>query len=503
MNLPRLTRSHPAVAGQTGDWPVRAIQIGEGNFIRAFVNWMIHRSNSQGLFRGSVLVTQPRPAGAPKLEVLREQEGLFTLVERGVSGGETIDRTELVSSISQCVDPYAEWETFMASAEETQIEFVFSNTTEAGVVYTEEAYNPGRPILSYPGKLTAWLFRRFQTLGPDSGVVIVPCELLPRPGDALREVVLQKAQAWQLGADFERYIRNASRFVNSLVDRIVTGYPPEPEAAALQQGLGFEDRMLVAAEPYYQWVIEGDAELRSRLPFAEAGLQVEWVHDLKPYSMRKVRILNGAHTFLVPMAYLLGHDIVRESIADERVAAPLKRFLGETVSAVLPFPAEESEAYINRTLERFANPFIDHKLLDIALNSVQKFQTRLQPTLREYAAAQGIVPDTMIASLACFIRFHRCAARGDIWEGYRVKGGRKETYELKDNADSLAAFAGLWTIYEQTRDLTVLVEGVMESEAIWTSPPGRELPAELQEGCYTQLVSALSALLAQEEEEMR
>ena len=503
MTLPRLSSSHPAAAGQSGKWPVKAIQIGEGNFIRAFVDWMIHRSNAQGLFQGSVLVTQPRPGGARKLEVMKEQDGLFTLVERGVSGGETVDRTELISSVSQCVDPYAEWETFLATAEDPQIEFIFSNTTEAGVVYTEEVYDISQPILSYPGKLTAWLYRRFQQLGPNSGMVIVPCELLPRPGDALLSVVLQKAQAWQLGVEFERYIQEANRFVNSLVDRIVTGYPPEPEADLLQKQLGYEDRMLVAAEPYYQWVIEGDAELARRLPFEEAGLQVKWVSDLQPYSVRKVRILNGAHTFLVPMAYLLGHDIVRDAIADERIAAPLQSFLNETVSAILPFPKEESGAYIEQTLERFANPFIDHKLLDISLNSIQKFQTRLQPTLREYAAAQGIVPNTMIASLAGFIRFHRCVTNGVTWEGYRVKNGKKEAYELKDNADALAAFAGLWTIYEQTKDVSVLVTGVMESEAIWASPPGLELPTELKDGCYVQLSNSLSALLAQEEEDLQ
>lgn len=499
MTNPRLSRALPQAAGQSGAWPVRAIQVGEGNFIRAFVDWMIHRANEQGLFGGSVLVTQPRPGGARKLATLQEQEGLFTVIERGISEGQTVDRTELVTSIARCVDPYAEWESFLATAEEAQIEFVFSNTTEAGIVYTEEVYDPSQPILSYPGKLTAWLLRRYETLGGQAETIVVPCELLPRPGDALREVVLQKVATWQLGEGFERYVREQVRFVNSLVDRIVTGFPSESEAEALQEQLGYEDRLLVAAEPYYQWVIEGDAELARRLPFAEAGLRVEWVSDLQPYSMRKVRILNGAHTFLVPMAYLLGHDIVRDAVADARVAAPLRRFLSETVSAVLPFPHEASAAYIEQTLERFANPFIDHRLLDIALNSIQKFQTRLQPTLREYATAQGIVPETMIGSIAAFIRFHRCTADGASWLGYRVKDGERQTFELKDDAGALAAFAELWSSYDRTGDLSALVAGVMESETIFASPPGRELPAELREGCYERLSSALAELLAREE----
>jgi tagaturonate reductase len=487
MSLPRLNRAERPPAYE---YPVKVLQIGEGNFIRGFVDWMIHRCNEQGWFQGSVTVTQPRPGGAKKLEALGGQQGLFTLIERGMAEGNVVDRSEVVASISAVLDPYADWPAFLELAENRDVQFVFSNTTEAGIAYREEPFDLSAPIVSFPGKLTAWLYRRFEKLGTESGLVIVPCELLPRPGDALREIVLQHARAWRLGGEFERYVLQQNVFVNSLVDRIVTGYPADAEA--VMDTLGYEDRMLTVAEPYHQWVLEGGAELAERLPFHKAGLNVLWVDDLRPYSTRKVRILNGAHTYLVPMAFLQGHDIVRDAVADRGIAEPLEQFLQEAVVPVLPFPEEQSRSYIEQTLERFRNPFIDHRLLDIALNSISKFQTRLLPTLQEYAGRTGKVPKPLALSLAYFIRFHRCMKDGDVWTGIRRrKHGELERYPLRDAEPALAAFAAIWQRAGEGGSAGDLVRAVLTSEAIWEKTFDTVLPAPV----FTELAATTAELL--------
>jgi tagaturonate reductase len=493
MQMPRLNRM---LGVSQQPHPIKALQIGEGNFIRCFVDWMIHRLNEKGLFEGSILVTQPRPNGAAKLKVLQEQEGLFTLIERGILDGEVVDRRETVSSIAACLDPYAEWEQFLQLAEQASLEFIFSNTTEAGIAFKEEELDWSKPMYSYPSKLTAFLFRRYQKLGSDKGIVVIPCELLPRPGDALLEIVLQHAEAWQLGEDFADYLQTSCMFVNSLVDRIVTGYPSDAEA--LQQELGYEDQMLSVTEPYYQWVIENKGDLAERLPLQQAGLNVEWVQDLQPYGLRKVRILNGSHTFAVPIAFMLGHDIVRDAVADSRVTGPLLHYLQHVVLPVLPFPEAEGQQYIEQTLERFGNPFIDHKLLDIALNSISKLQTRLLSTLQDYALLKGEIPSSLPLSLAYFIRFHMCIKQDGAWVGVRAFGDRVEAYQLRDAEQALAAFAELWQQYYSAASALAWVKQVCSSVGIWEKPLDKILPQPLFEQLCQEIAANLELILESE-----
>jgi tagaturonate reductase len=493
MQMPRLNRT----LGVTEQpHPIKALQIGEGNFIRCFVDWMIHRLNEKGLFEGSILVTQPRPSGAAKLKVLQEQDGLFTFIERGILDGKVVDRREIVSSIAACLDPYAEWEQFLQLAEQTSLEFIFSNTTEAGITFKEEELDWNKPMHSYPGKLTAFLFRRFQKLGRDKGIVVIPSELLPMPGDALLEIVLKHVEAWQLGEDFADYIQFSCTFVNSLVDRIVTGYPSDAEV--LQQELGYEDQLLAVTEPYYQWVIENEGDLAERLPLKQAGLNVEWVDDLQPYGLRKVRILNGSHTFAVPIAFMLGHDIVRDAIADSRIAEPLLNYLHQVVLPVLPFPKAESQHYIEQTLERFGNPFIDHKLLDITLNSISKLQTRLLSTLQEYAQLKGEIPSSMPLSLAYFIRFHMCFKQDGAWVGVRAVGDRVEEYQLRDEEPALAAFAELWQHYSSAASAMEWVKQVFSSDGIWEKPLDKILTQPMFEQLCQEIAANLELILESE-----
>jgi tagaturonate reductase len=464
--LPLLNRNVHAPAYR---YPVKALQIGEGNFIRAFVDWMIHRTNEQGLFKGSIVATQPRPQGAPKLQKLKEQDGLFTLVIRGMDNGFPVDEAEVVGSISAALDPYEQWAHFLKLAEETDLEIIFSNTTEAGITYVQEEKDFSKPIHSFPGRLAALMYRRFEAFGGEKGLIIVPCELLERAGDELKKIVLQHADDWQLGAAFKQWVNEKNVFLNSLVDRIVTGYP-QTEADALCNMFGYEDRLLTVCEPYYQWVIEGDRSLAAKLPFQEAGLNVEWVDDLEPYIKRKVRILNGSHTFMVPMAYLHGYDIVRDAVEDATIRDRVHRFLEQVVVPVLPFDRGELHDFIRQTLERFRNPYIDHRLLDIALNGSTKFSTRILPTLCEYIRQEQTVPEVVAQSLAYFIRFYRLQQTDEGWQGWRMKDGLKEEYVVRDDEQALRSFAACWNMYEGDRDEGQLVRRILSSSQIWETP---------------------------------
>lgn len=463
------TRLNRTLLDINESYPVKVLQIGEGNFIRAFVDWMLHRCNGQGLFNGSIIVTHPRGGGDKKLKALEEQDGLYTLIVRGLDQDQEVVQNEVITSVAGTVDPFADWESFYKLAEQEELAYICSNTTEAGITYTHQPYDDSHAQATYPARLTLYLHRRYRILGADFGMTIIPCELLERAGDRLKEIVLQHTADWKLGDDFAAWIEERNIFANTLVDRIVTGYP-DAEAEQLEVDLGYLDKMMVVAEPYYEWVLEDQRGLSAKLPFREAGLNVKWVEDLGPYVKRKVRILNGAHTFMVPMAYLQGFDIVRDAIQDERIYEKTNRFLNEVVAPTLPFSRDESEAYIQATMSRFRNPYIDHKLLDIALNSISKSITRLRPTLIDCVDATGRVPEPLLESYAYLFRFYRGVKKDDIWYGWRFNRGRPEMYEIRDRTEAVAAFAAAWDQYEAGGELLELVSNILSSTAIWDEP---------------------------------
>ncbi|WP_202076593.1 tagaturonate reductase [Caldalkalibacillus salinus] len=497
------THSHAALNRQhyraPYDYPVKAVQIGEGNFIRAFVDWMVDQCNLQGVFKGTIAATQPREQGAPKLQKLRQQDGLFTLVSRGLVEGQVTEEHQVVSSISKTIDPYQEWEAFLSLADDPHITYVFSNTTEAGVTYQPEKGDMTQPIHSYPGKLTALLYRRYNNTrryANFKGLTIVPCELLERAGDDLRDIVLQHAKAWELDEAFHKWVQTENVFLNSIVDRIVTGYPHHEESRLLEQ-LGYHDALLTVAEPYYQWVIEGDEDMAKALPFHEAGLNVKWVPSLSPYIKRKVRILNGAHTWMVPIAFLHGHDTVREAMDDIDITQRLEAFLTQNVRPLLPFPQEEVDQYIRQTYDRFRNPYLHHRLLDIAMNSTTKFCTRLLPTLIESVEEQDTIPDGLLTSLAYFILFYRCEQNEDgQWIAWRWKDGVKQSYELKDAESALTTFETFWHAYDRDGDINRLVESILSSSRIWPTPLSKcGLSRDVLKRIYAQTAQKLQALI--------
>jgi tagaturonate reductase len=447
--LPTLNRTllqgeDRALADAAGNSPITVLQIGEGNFLRGFIDWMLHECRKQGRYAGSIAVTQPRPSGRPKIEALTRQDGLYTLVTRGLVNGEPTESREILSSFREAIDPYAEWKRFLAIAESPELQLVVSNTTEAGLRYVPEALTEGEPLAGYPAKAAYLLYRRYQRYegAADRGLVFLPCELLERNGDELLRCVLQHSEDWGLPDAFRDWVKQHNRFINSLVDRIVTGHPGEQQAETWFADWGYRDSMVNTAEPYHFWAIEAEDELGGLLPLRAAGMNVVWTQDLKPYQTRKVRILNGAHTLMTPIALLNGLESVRETMNHAELSAFVRATVRENIIPVLPMAEEELHAYADSVFERFLNPFIHHRLADIAMNTISKFRTRLLPTIEAYRARGEEVPDRLAYAVAGLLRYYRVKRTdsGD-YEGQRLDG---VAYQVRDDAGMLAILEEEW-----------------------------------------------------------
>lgn len=368
------------------------IQFGEGGFLRGFADWMIQKMNDQGLTNHGVVVVQPIANGL--CDVLTAQGCNYTHLIRGVEGVEAT----AVDCITRCVKPYDDYDAYMALAENPDFRYIISNTTEAGIAYRAEDQLTDRPPVSFPAKVCALLHKRF-TLGLP-GFVFLPCELIDQNGSKLRDILLQYVADWQLGEDFARWIREDNVFCNTLVDRINTGFP---KGEVTQ----YDDPMLNTSEFFHLWVIEGPAEVLADLPFEKAGLNVIICDSIEMYRTRKVRILNGAHTSLVPYALLSGRDTVRSCIEDPVMLAHLKACVFDEIIPTLDLPREELLDYANSVLERFANPYINHYLQSIALNSVSKFKVRVLPSILEYIRRFDAMPRTLLFAFAQLIKFYK------------------------------------------------------------------------------------------------
>ncbi len=381
------------------------IQFGEGGFLRSFVDVFIHKMNEQGLYDGKAVVVQPIAKGL--VPVLNEQKGVYHQFLRGVENGQVTEECIKVTSISRGVDPYTDFEGYLALAHNPDMHIIISNTTEAGIAYLGTESIDDAPPKSFPAKLTRLLYERYTAGLP--GFLILSCELIDNNGKELLDCVLKYADLWKLSGEFLDWVRKENRFCNTLVDRICTGYPKE-EAAELTKRLGEEDKLLNTAEIFHLWVIEGDFE--KEFPLKAAGVNVIWTPDVKPYKKRKVRILNGAHTSMVLAARLYGLSTVKECLEDATVGAFLHKTLFEEIIPTLG-NSEEDIIFGRAVLDRFANPFVKHQLLSIALNSVSKFKARVLPTLLEYYEERETLPKCMTFSLAALIAFYRTEEAND------------------------------------------------------------------------------------------
>ena len=420
--------------------PITVLQIGDGNFLRGFVDWMIDVANEKGTFAGGVAIAQPLPTGLA--EALEAQENLYTVLLRGrVDGREVIDR-RIVSTVQRSLDPHTQWDAFRSIACSRDLRFVVSNTTEAGIVDVVEPLDPNACPKSFPAKVAAILWARWRSLGRDEapGLVFLPCELIEANGAALRRIVLVQADRWGLEPAFLRWIEAKNLFLDTLVDRIVPGYPAA-EKDALAAEWGYADPLTVAAEPFHVWVIRGPEEIAEEFALARAGLDVVWTDDLAPYRTRKVRILNGGHTASVLAAHLAGLDTVEEMTKDVQFQAFLKRLLLDEIVPMVPLPDAERRAYAATILERFGNPFIRHELLSISLNSVSKWMVRVLPTIEDRVKAGDPVPGGLAFSLAALLWFYRGERRADGVVGRRTTGA----YPIRDDAHVLDIMVAAWS----------------------------------------------------------
>ncbi len=375
------------------------IQFGEGGFLRSFVDVFVHKMNEQGLYDGKVVIVQPIPKGL--VSVVNEQKGGYHQFLRGIENGAVVEDCIKVTSVSRGVDPYTDFAEYLKLAQNPDMRVIISNTTEAGIEYLGTESLEDAPPKSFPAKLTVLLYERFKLGLP--GFLILSCELIDNNGGELFQCVLKYAKLWKLPEEFVQWLRQENHFCNTLVDRICTGYPKD-EAEELTKRLGEEDRLLNTAEVFHLWVIEGDFE--EEFPLQKAGVNVIWTKDVAPYKKRKVRILNGAHTSMVLAARLYGLSTVKECLDDALASAFLKKTLFEEIIPVLG-NTEEDIAFGRAVLERFANPFVKHRLLSIALNSVSKFKARVLPTMMEYYEKHGTLPRCMTFSLAALLAFYR------------------------------------------------------------------------------------------------
>lgn len=411
----------------------RILQFGEGNFLRAFVDYFVDVMNEKVGFDTKVVIVQPIKPGLA--QVINEQEGLYTLYLRGNEKGHKVNEKRVISSVSRCINPYDNYNEFLALAKGEDIRIIASNTTEAGIAFDAACKFDDAPPAAFPAKLTRFMYERFKD--NRKGFVILSCELIDDNGKELLKCVEEYAKLWALGDDFVAWVREENIFCSTLVDRIVTGYP-RGEAEELCEALGYQDNLIVTAETFGFWVIEGPSALEAELPFKEAGLPVVITDNHKPYKERKVRILNGAHTSMVLGAYLAGFDIVRDCMGDEVVSGFMNKAIFDEIIPTLSLPKDELVEFANSVKDRFNNPYIDHKLLDISLNSTSKLKARILPTVKDYVAKFGTLPKCLTAAFAFYIAFYR---RGKTMaENALIAERHGEEYRVVDDAAVLQFF---------------------------------------------------------------
>ena len=449
--------------------PEKVLQFGEGNFLRAFVDYWFDLANEKAGWNGKCVLVQPIAPGLSKM--INEQEGLYTLYLRGSQNGQKVDDKRVISSVSRCLNPYEEagFAAMMEVAASDDLEIIVSNTTEAGIVYDPACQLTDKPCSSFPGKLTQVLYHRYQA--GKKGIIMLACELIDNNGKELLKCVNRYIDQWNMEEGFRKYVNEKCTFCGSLVDRIVPGRIRDPrEVAELEQKHGYADPLLDVGEVFGLWVIEGDEKLNDVLPFRKAGLEsrVFVAPDMTPYKKRKVRILNGAHTGFTLGSYLGGHNIVRECMQDKTVLSYMNKMLLEEIVPILPLDQEDCRSFAAAVQDRFNNPFVNHELMSISLNSTAKWRARNMPSFLEYIQAKGELPKCLTMSFAAYIAFFS----NDIQElnesGLVCRRPLGNTYTCSDDR---------WVLefYYAHKDDSVqeLVHAVMTNEQMW----GQDLTA--------------------------
>lgn len=454
------------------DAPEKVLQFGEGNFLRAFVDYWFDMSNEKVGWNGKCCLVQPIAPGLAKL--INAQEGLYTLYLRGRQNGEKVDAKRVISSVSRCLNPYEkeDYDAMMQVAVSDDLEYIVSNTTEAGIVYDPACQQADCPPSSFPAKLTQVLCARYNAKKP--GVIVLSCELIDNNGKELLKCVNQYIDQWGLDDGFKKWVNEDCTFCSTLVDRIVPGRIRDAaEVARLEEANGYHDELIDVGEIFGVWNIEGPAWLEDKLPFKAAGLNCPVVPDVTPYKKRKVRILNGAHTGFVLGAYLAGFDIVRDCMHDDVIRGFMNKMLLEEVVPILPLDQEDCKQFAAAVEDRFNNPFVNHELMSISLNSTAKWRARNMPSLLEYVEKNGTLPTCLSLGLAAYIAFYSNDIQGLTDKGLVCKRAKGNEYTVSDDRWVLEFYND-----HKDDDIPTLVHAVMTNEQMWgqdlTAVPGLE-----------------------------
>ncbi|MGN1341134.1 MAG: tagaturonate reductase [Oscillospiraceae bacterium] len=451
--------------------PIKILQFGEGNFLRAFVDWILQDLNDKGVINSNVAVVQPMPVG--RVKELGEQGGLYTVCLEGIDNGEKVQSRQIIDVLADFINPFEEYEKYLKYAVSEELEIIISNTTEAGIALDPTDTDLTVCPKSFPGKLLALLKARYDKFGGDmnKGLAIVPCELIDHNGDELKRVLLELADINKMDKDFIDWLTTANHFTSTLVDRIVPGYPRDC-AEQICEETGFKDNNIVKGEIFHLWVLEKEPFVQAKLPADKSGLNVIFADDIVPYKQRKVKILNGSHTAMVPVAYLSGIDTVRESVEDEDVGRFVSELINDEIKPTIDLPQDQMDAFANSVVERFKNPFIRHELMSIALNSTTKFRTRLLPTYNDYRSKFGKSPKHILFSLASLIVF------------YRGKRGEQDI-ALNDDPKYLEFWKKLW----ESNDYSAMAKTVLSQTDIWEQDLDEDNNAALVAGYIESIVT--------------
>lgn len=429
--------------------PIKIVQFGEGNFLRAFIGYAFQELNKAVNFDAGIAVVQPIDKGL--ISMLNDQDGLYTLFMKGIKKGKEIQDIELISNIVKSVDPYANFNDYLSLAKEESLEFMISNTTEAGIAYVASDTVDMQPPSSFPAKLTVLLYERFKHFKGDTskGLTIIPCELINHNSETLKDIILKYISDWNLGNDFKTWILESNSFHSTLVDRIVPGYPKD-EIEDYNAQLDYQDNLIVAAETFLLWVIEGGDNLKAKLPFNKTYLDIKIVKDMQPYRTRKVRILNGAHTAMVPFSILYGNKTVKQSVDNTFTGEFINKAVFNEIIDTLDMDRAELNSFADEIFDRFRNPFIIHNLSSIALNSISKFTVRVLPSLLEYVNIHKKLPTNLTFALAALIRFYK-----GTWNG--------ETLPVQDSEDIVATFSKIW----ESNDYSIVAKNALSIKEYW------------------------------------
>ncbi len=436
-------------------FPVKVLQFGEGNFLRCFTDWMIDIMNKRNLFQGSISIVQPIQEG--KIELLKSQHGQYNVFLRGIKNGKPIVERYHIDSITNFIDPFKDFSDLLREMENNDLRFIISNTTEAGITFDQNDSFTSSPHVSFPGKLTVSLLHRFNKLGRSNanGLIFLPCELIDFNGRKLKECILKYIELWNLDNEFRIWIDERNVFCNTLVDRIVTGFPVD-RIKEITEEIGYEDKLVTDGEYFHLWVIEGPKWVADEFPAQEAGLNVLFVDNIVPFRDRKVRILNGSHTIMTPVGLLSGIETVRECVEDGLMGKYIRDTIFEEIIPNISMPYNDMAEFAENTLQRFKNPYLKHYLKNIALNSISKFTARVLPSLINHYERTNTLPQKIVFSFTCLLLY------------YKGKYNGRDTI-LKDDEPIISFFAQQWKDLDN-HDLSLdeFIDHILKNKNLWS-----------------------------------